>query len=617
MDRGLPTSGSRSLILLVLVFVAFSGAYALLSPPFENPDEVDHARYVTFLADFRRLPSFSEDCIRLAAFHPPLYHLALAPLATLNGTTYETLFFGYRLNRDPARPLVLLSHGFADERFPYAASPRFIHAARLLTIIPGVIAIVFIWKLAGALLPDESLRALATAIAAMLPQFQYLSGSVNHDSLVAAAGCALLYYSVRLAKEPRFANAAGAAIALLVGLLTKSSMLALAPIPLLAIASAWWNGHARLACVAAAACVLVLPATGAGWWYYDNWRVFGTPLPTTMLVQHTWVGDGIRRESPFTGDDYVSLATTVFRSLVFLGGLMNVAPPAAVYAVWAPVFALAALGVVVLGRDLAGRFVSVAVVLMVGGLVAFNSSVSSPQGRYLFPVLGGLAASVAAAFGLLVPPPRRRLAVGALVLVLSVASLATLASFGGVYPAIAPRSREAETAATARLFCGADYRQLLPSEGQPIEGLRLYVRGLGPGHYDLDVSVFVRGQAEPLQTIRIPGAELPQDDFGAVDVHFAPVVTASDSVILSLRAPRAKPSDRPLVRYRWCESPDGLEKPKDKHPGALLTVDGVELPAVVTSQVFTGQNPRGASELRCPREASGALRAPSLLRPPT
>ena len=76
---------------LLLVFVAFSAtsvAYGVISPPFENPDELSHAEYAAFLTERSRLPVLRDDCVRLAGEHQvPTKHVqALAMKAFLETT---------------------------------------------------------------------------------------------------------------------------------------------------------------------------------------------------------------------------------------------------------------------------------------------------------------------------------------------------------------------------------------------------------------------------------------------------------------------------------------------------------------------------------------------------
>src|SRR6267142_7093553 len=68
--------------ILTLAFAIRIG-YALVTPPFQAPDEYSHYSYVRFVHDFRYLPVQPNPAIRAEEleFHqPPLYYLLSAPL---------------------------------------------------------------------------------------------------------------------------------------------------------------------------------------------------------------------------------------------------------------------------------------------------------------------------------------------------------------------------------------------------------------------------------------------------------------------------------------------------------------------------------------------------------
>ena len=72
------------ILLVVLLFTVLAGAYSIITPMFEAPDELHHYFYVKHLADGNTLPIQDPAVESLWAqegSQPPLYY-ALAALAT-------------------------------------------------------------------------------------------------------------------------------------------------------------------------------------------------------------------------------------------------------------------------------------------------------------------------------------------------------------------------------------------------------------------------------------------------------------------------------------------------------------------------------------------------------
>ncbi|MGA1791111.1 MAG: hypothetical protein ACMUIM_06475, partial [bacterium] len=207
------TKQSRSFILIIILFLLISLAYSMVVPVFNAPDEPFHFEYIRFLAKNKRLPNqkIEERSISTEGFNPPLYYLVNAVfLGLLSGDkasdiqlhTYRDIagFFqnpykGFRsdiyppLNPDyikwrqgTERNMFLTTRA---DQFPYAGSIRVIHLLRILSVLMGALTILFIFKIAQAILPDHpNLALLAVSICAFNPQFNFLSGSLNNDNLV-------------------------------------------------------------------------------------------------------------------------------------------------------------------------------------------------------------------------------------------------------------------------------------------------------------------------------------------------------------------------------------------------------------------------------------------------
>ncbi len=307
---------------LLAVFAGLALVYSLATPIFEGPDEIWHFAFANYLANGGGLPVLSAEHPNLLlrnAAHPPLYFLPVAALiAPIDRSDFPDSF---RFNL--ASPSItpgshsdrpnLLIHG-RHEDFPFRQSVLAVHVGRLWSILLGVITLAGVWVVARQLAPTaESWLALATtATAAFVPQFVYGSAIINNDALAAAGGTwtlALLLILVRR-RQQRWAALSG--LVLGITLLAKIGMVALAPLPLVALGLAnldlFRPGKARLTRdetrsrlrwgLTAGLLVYAVAVAVAGWWYARNWLLYGDPLawqiwqvlagvgrPTPTLIQ--------------------------------------------------------------------------------------------------------------------------------------------------------------------------------------------------------------------------------------------------------------------------------------------------------------------------------------------
>lgn len=542
-------AGAAGFVGLAVSFLVLSWGYAVTSPPFENPDEVAHARYVAFFADTGRLPDVHGDCVRMA-YHPPLYYALVSPVAFLLGVTTESVFDGYRINRDSSRPLVVLTHGYPDESFPYVGSVRFLRIVRAIGGFLGLVCLFFTYRLAALFFDAPAVRVFATALVGMLPQFQYIAASVNHDVLAAAASAGFLYFLVRLEKDPG-RSAVPAGVALGCALLAKASTLALAPLVVFGLTGvARSEDRGRLARRGAA--LILLPLLIAGWWYLRNGQLYGSPLPTLDLVRTTWIGAGVLRPAPPTAAEWPILAGVLFRSYVFLGGLLNVAGASWLYLLWGGLLAFGVVGSFFSWRsaDGGGRLLSLAVAFVLAALVAFNLVVSSPQGRYLFIVAPALAVlstmGLSRVFGRWLP----RMAIPATIALGIAAFLQLGLDFAPVYHGFEPRRREAQWAKTARLFCGNDYTFAFVSAGGRVRALVMDGRTIGDGRYRVVATLRRDPTSAALATAEIASGDLPTERDALRFVFDPPLETEpGETIFLRLAAPEATPASKPEVFY--------------------------------------------------------------------
>ena len=422
--------------LLVAAFVGQGLLFITLTPPWQAPDEPSNLGAIARLAHVtnlgpthRGVPDaiyYSEIQYRMAeviAWPPPALQPSAQPLpvATPSGASPTA---PAPVASPPADTPRFGMHSGTLSLYNILAVPAFVagspagilgalYAVRALGVLLGALAVVFTFFLARELrLGGSVFPALAAAAVAFVPQFGFITASVNKDSLAAASGAAALWLIARMARRgvtPRGVTTAGAAVAL--GALAKPTLLALAvPLAVTAALAASLTGRRReatrlvggiavaLVLIGGAAAVLPVHALG-----YVRVLTHSHALAVAhVLTQRdvliytftTFWGDFSWLNAPLSSLTYAGLfvltvaaAAGVIRFAVRRGRALTVQDPAAVAILGGLVAAVAAF----------------AGVIVVGQANGFGS-----QGRFLFPVIAAIAVLLALGFTHLFPALARR-----------------------------------------------------------------------------------------------------------------------------------------------------------------------------------------------------------------
>ena len=265
--------GERTRHAAVWVFAIAAlnfACWALITPPFQAPDEVDHFAYVQSLVERGETP------VNNAAI--PRYRWANAESLALEVTAFMT---DHEVNdtRMPGTSLALARyHQLYEQQHPpandgggystsaahgplyyLALSPGYLVAQhdsafsqltwmRLTSALLGALAALFAFLLARELAPRRPwLGVLAALIVVYEPMYGFISGAVNNDVGVNAAAAAVAYLLVRLLRRGLTIPWGFVTGLTLVALpLIKETGLSLYPVAALALIAALWLHHSRV-----------------------------------------------------------------------------------------------------------------------------------------------------------------------------------------------------------------------------------------------------------------------------------------------------------------------------------------------------------------------------------
>lgn len=379
---------------VLLAYVALALGYALLTPPWNNPDEPAHFNYAAQVATTATLPILQPgdwdaarlerlkasqfrggeplDGIRYEGHQPPLYYLLAAPLLRAAGGL--------------PRPAQLL-------------------ALRLLSVALGAVVVVLAAVTAWRALPSCPLVGVAAAaIVAFLPMHTAMSAAANNDLLAEAVAAALLLTLVA-GLQKGFGRRGLLALGLLAGFAVLAKLTVYAYLPLAAATVAWrtWQdtppGAARFRALARSLLTPALPAVLlAGWWLLRGAAVYGWGDPLGSR-RHDAVVVGQPRWPGLDLPTLLGWLRTLGQSFVGQFGWMGIVLPPPVYLAVALLLLAAVAGLLLpaRGRPLPTMprpvvaLCLAAVALVALQLVWYNLSFYQAQGRYLFPALVPIA----------------------------------------------------------------------------------------------------------------------------------------------------------------------------------------------------------------------------------
>lgn len=293
---------------ILAAFVALSLAFNVSVPMGESPDEPTHLQYMRYLREQKRLPVITEPRHLgvVQAGHPPLYYLAGALATAWLEPRAPLLVHNPHFTFNMERPLAPNAFVHLDrEQFPYRLAPDalFVHVARLVSLLSGLVLIGATYALGRRVWPDRPYVAWASAaFVAFLPGLAFFSGTFNNDTMANAWSALVLLMSVRLVQghdRRRDLLLLGSVLGL--GLMTKLTLVSMGAVAGLAIVGHAWRTRDWRAVPRCALWVGLPVLAIAGWWVVRNVMLYGLSDP---LAWKRWTGSGseLQRDTPLRSE---------------------------------------------------------------------------------------------------------------------------------------------------------------------------------------------------------------------------------------------------------------------------------------------------------------------------
>jgi hypothetical protein len=398
-----------ALFLIIVIYLVIGTLYALLTPPWQIPDEPAHYNYVRFVAENLRYPvlqmghypheyleeikakgfppEMSIDSIRYEFHQPPLYYSLAVPFYWL------TQFW------PPAQQVIAL---------------------RFLSLLLGGGVVYLAYLISREVFPTSQVLALGTAaFVAGVPMHLAMLAAVNNDGLAELILAGILWMLVRYVKGGEKGKEGtegkmpwrlvGLGVLVGFGVLTKTTTLISIPLVLVAVVLAVGHrpsaiGH-RLSAIRSPLLAIFLPALLLTLpWFIRNAYVYGG-LDILGWTRH----DAIVIGQPRTADGLAqygaarlvkNFVLTTFRSFWAQFGWMGVLVDERIYLVLALLCAIVGSGFLIyLARVIRQRDSLSAYQKAALGLLALSASLTllsylwynckfvQHQGRYVFPAL--------------------------------------------------------------------------------------------------------------------------------------------------------------------------------------------------------------------------------------
>lgn len=399
--------------IILLIFACISLWYSQVVPPFEAPDELYHYAFTRHLAQGNPLPI--QESVRTGPWEQegsqaPLYYFLIGRLtAGIDQSDFSQInTINPRANLgDPLYPGNKNYMLYSTVTRPLTGANLALHLGRWFSVALGCLTLLLIYGLARLAFPNSTLLPLYTmSLVAAIPQFAFISATVNNDNLIILLSAAVLNWLARIVvKNPT--DAVGGwewgILGLLLGLAALSKLhglgligLAVGVILMRAIQRRQWRS-AELPLATIFLTVIMV----AGWWYWRNFTLYGDWLG----VQHLISVNGQRTAFP-TWAGLVGELRGLRYSFWGLFGWFSILMPGWIYPLLDSITLLALVGAVLAyGRGWLSssgqarirpavrvHLLAIMWTLLSLGLIGYWIAIAQgSQGRLFFPAIGSFA----------------------------------------------------------------------------------------------------------------------------------------------------------------------------------------------------------------------------------
>lgn len=409
----------KTLWVYITLSLLFGFTYSAINPIHEGTDELRHYRFVQYIIQNGRLPVQGQEDCRSQSHHPPLFYMMAAAVSFGVDTGQELChnpqanpFWGYRQWEVGTDNKNQYLHQ-PNEAWPWQGEALAAHLARGVNVILGTLAVVVTWLTARLMWPQNRWMPIGIVpLIAFLPQFLYMSGTLNNDVIAALAGAAVCLVCVALIQRPgpltlpiRWGIIFGTAYSL--ALMSKFNLAPFGlPLGLVIMYKTLWGRQHWQRFLVAGTTMIGTTAVLAGWWFVRNQLLYGEPTGFRILTE-LW---GVREASSSWGLLWIELPG-IWSTFIGRFGFGQIPLPAPVYQIsWGLTF-FAAFGIGMTYfwlwlnstetadlrtelRSIGAEILLLALVALIAIIVVFAYVLVSPagaMGRFLFPGLPAFA----------------------------------------------------------------------------------------------------------------------------------------------------------------------------------------------------------------------------------
>jgi hypothetical protein len=399
----LPTKSRWTTSVILVLFLCLGVLYSVVTPLFETPDEVWHYIYVKHFADGKGLPLYKEGVsfpMRQEASQPPLYYMLNGWATAWIDTSDVDTIVQYNPHAAIGAPSAWGNRNVtvhtSYEAWPYRGAVLAAHLCRFLSVLMGAGTVLCTYAIARRLFPRPTwLAPAAAALNAFIPQYVFISASINNDVLTTLLSAVCLWLLVCIVQDGASTKrifALGTVLGL--AALTKLNALVLLPLSGVVLLVLTRKQGGAKALLRWGVLAYGSAAVVGAWWYVRNWELYRDPFGLALMFAVL-----PKRAQRPSFSELLRLLDGALKSFFGVFGWFNIAMEPRIYQLYMVGLVVGALGLigVVYGRvrrkewtelgrlALLAMWAAVYLVALVGWTQA-----RYPQGRLLFPAISAI-----------------------------------------------------------------------------------------------------------------------------------------------------------------------------------------------------------------------------------